>query len=320
LTELSELILALYRAARETPADEFQELALALIRAQTNFRTAVWGAGEMQGGQLLVRGIHLHNEPVEMLTEWMSINHSDTLIEEVIACSGHALISHSELRFGAKEQTEVLDYVRRYGHMNNMTITSVSKNCPSGQWLSLYRAGLHDHFDKKDQRVLEQIMPHLIEALEINRMLGQLQTTADSDTRFCGNRAVARKDGTLYHCGEKFTRVLLEIWPAWRGGKLPEALMLKLRPGKMATFDRHAFSVSGIGDLLLLRVEQVSSLSVLSCRELEVANHYGHGLSSKEIALKLSISPATVRNTLGRIYTKLDIDNKTQLTAMLISG
>ena len=35
------LILELYRAAEETPVEEFQELALSLIKAQLSFRTAM---------------------------------------------------------------------------------------------------------------------------------------------------------------------------------------------------------------------------------------------------------------------------------------
>jgi DNA-binding CsgD family transcriptional regulator len=61
----------------------------------------------------------------------------------------------------------------------------------------------------------------------------------------------------------------------------------------------------------------VSLLHRLSHRELEVARLYGQGRQYKEIGLALNISPATVRNFLARIYTKLGIDNKVDLISLL---
>jgi len=72
--------------------------------------------------------------------------------------------------------------------------------------------------------------------------------------------------------------------------------------------------------MLLLKIRRVSPLHILSQREVEVARLYGQGKSYKEIGLLLNISPATVRNFLGRIYTKLDIGNKVELISLLSTG
>ena len=93
---LCNLILELYRAARETPVDEFQELALALVRAQTPFRSAHWGAGELVAEGLVAHSIHLHNEPEEILSEWASCNRSSsTVIDTVVANPGRTFIYSS---------------------------------------------------------------------------------------------------------------------------------------------------------------------------------------------------------------------------------
>lgn len=315
---LCKLILELYRAARETPVDEFQELALALVRAQTPFRSAFWGAGEMTEAGLVAHSVHLHNEPPEMLDDWTSINPHDTVIDTVIGNPGRVLISHAPSRFNTPEQSIVLDYARRYGHLNSMVITTIGRIHPRGQWLSLYRAGKHDHFCQTDSRMLEQIMPHLIEALEINRMLGRVHIPhADSGTT--GTRAIARMDGTLYHCGKRFAELLREAWPEWKSGRLPAELVTALHPGKETMLAGHAIAVSAsiLGNMLLLNIRRVSPLHRLTLREMEVAKHYGQGRSHKEIGLLLDISPITVRNFLGRIYTKLDIGNKVELASML---
>lgn len=316
MDKVNTLILELYRAAKETPVDEFQDLALALVKAQTSFRTAFWGTGEMTGAGLVAHSVHLHNEPLEMLTEWGPIKHLDTTIDEVIANSGRTVISHAPSRYS--EQGIVLDYTQRYGHMNYMTITTISRTHPAGQWLSLFRADKHDHFNSADCRSLEQIMPHLVEALEINRMLGQLHSL-DADSGSGGTRAIAHMNGLLYHCGKKFAKLMLEIWPNWENGQLPAELMAVLYLGKETILAEHAIAVSTstLGNMLLLNIRRVSPLHNLSRRELEVARLYAQGNSYKQIGLLLDISPATVRNFLGRIYTKLGINNKVDLVSHL---
>lgn len=318
MDQLCNLILALYRAARETPVDEFQELALALIRAQTHFRTALWGAGEMTSDGLVAHSVHLHNEPPEMLSDWASVNRKDTVIDTVYANPGRSFISHTPSRYHTSEDGIILDYAQRYGHMSIMVVSTMGASQPVGQWLSLYRPDQHDHFSQADGRMLEQIMPHLVEALEINRMLGEI-SLAHADSGTAGTRAVVRTDGTLYHCGKKFAELLLEVWPDWKSGQLPTELMAAVYPNKESILAEHGIAVttSTMGNMLLLNIHRISPLCNLSQRELEVATLYGQGQSYKGIALALDISPSTVRCFLGRIYTKLGIGNKMDLATLL---
>ena len=58
----------------------------------------------------------------------------------------------------------------------------------------------------------------------------------------------------------------------------------------------------------------------LSHRESEVARLLARSLRPKEIAQRLYISPATVRNHIGRIYTKLDVHNAVELVRRVLAG
>ena len=267
---------------------------------------------------LVAHSVHLHNEPLEMLTEWTSINSHDTVIDTVVTNSGRALILHTPSWYSTSDARTMLDYTKQFGHLNSMVITSASKNCPQGQWLSLYRADKHDHFKKTDGRMLEQLLPHLIEALEINRLLGHAPSV-HTDSGMTGARAIARTDGTLYHCGKKFAEILLEVWPEWKSGRLPDELMAAVYPNRESILADHSIAIatSTLGNMLFLNIRRVSVLSRLSQRELEVARLYGQGKSYKEIGQALDISPSTVRNFLGRIYTKLGIGNKFDLSSLL---
>ena len=317
---LCKLILELYRAARETPVEEFQELALSLIRAQLSFRTAMWGACETTNDGLVVNSVHLHNEPLEILHDWASLHRHDPVVDKVLADPGCAKIFHTPETH--HDAGDMFDFIQRYGHINAMVIGDLARNYRDGhlhgEWLGLYRADKHAHFGRADQRILEHLMPHLVEALAINRMLGSGQL-AHADSGLAGTRALARPNGTLYHCGRKFAGFLREIWPDLKNGRLPAELMATLSPGKEIMLEGHniAVSTTTMGTMLLLSIRRISPLSKLSPRELAVACLFGQGKSHKEVALQLDIAPSTARNFLNSAYKKLNINDKTELTTLL---
>lgn len=64
-------------------------------------------------------------------------------------------------------------------------------------------------------------------------------------------------------------------------------------------------------------LHQVESAVALSAREVEVARLAAAGLTSKDIAERLFLSPRTVENHLQRIYTKLGVAGRDDLAALL---
>ncbi len=62
-----------------------------------------------------------------------------------------------------------------------------------------------------------------------------------------------------------------------------------------------------------MRLSPGYPLAALSPREREVAELYAEGLSYKEVARELSLSPTTVRNQIARCYQKLEIRDKAAL-------
>lgn len=58
-------------------------------------------------------------------------------------------------------------------------------------------------------------------------------------------------------------------------------------------------------------------LARLTAREAEIARRYARGLSCKNIARELGLSPATVRNHLSAAYDKLEVSDKATLANLL---
>lgn len=60
-----------------------------------------------------------------------------------------------------------------------------------------------------------------------------------------------------------------------------------------------------------------AALELLSARELELAQHVVLGCQTKEVAYRMHLSKFTVDNHLRRIYSKLGIHNRTELTRLI---
>jgi DNA-binding NarL/FixJ family response regulator len=58
----------------------------------------------------------------------------------------------------------------------------------------------------------------------------------------------------------------------------------------------------------------------LSPREREVAQLVAEGRSNKQVAAALFLSEGTVENTLTRVYAKLGVRSRTQLTRALVAA
>jgi DNA-binding NarL/FixJ family response regulator len=60
-----------------------------------------------------------------------------------------------------------------------------------------------------------------------------------------------------------------------------------------------------------------SRLGTLTEREREVAHAVGRGLSNAEISAELFMSVPTVKTHVGRLFTKLGVDNRVQVAILV---
>jgi DNA-binding NarL/FixJ family response regulator len=88
---------------------------------------------------------------------------------------------------------------------------------------------------------------------------------------------------------------------------------LYLHPGSTHTLYGQATARGGF--LMKLRVP--SNLDSLSPRERQIAELYARGSSYKQLAERLELVSATVRNHLQNIYAKLRVTNRDSLITML---
>jgi len=63
----------------------------------------------------------------------------------------------------------------------------------------------------------------------------------------------------------------------------------------------------------LVRSTNHKGVELLSARERQVIQHVAGGMSNREIAAALDLSPHTVKNYLFRIFDKLGVSSRTEL-------
>ncbi|MBF0354872.1 MAG: hypothetical protein HQL43_06510 [Alphaproteobacteria bacterium] len=132
--------------------------------------------------------------------------------------------------------------------------------------------------------------------------------------------AVADSSGAFHHTHPLFLEIIKEEWPDWQGFELPGAIAR----GQLLNAARTQFIGKEIvilsqpqGELFLLSARRKDRFDDLTRRERQVAGLFAGGLSYKEVARQLEISPITVRNTLANIYRKVGVSDKGELTNIL---
>jgi two-component system, NarL family, nitrate/nitrite response regulator NarL len=98
---------------------------------------------------------------------------------------------------------------------------------------------------------------------------------------------------------------------------LPEVLIHDLR--QVAAGRRLSTPTSHTGEARTTTHPSENTLAMLTERERQIAKLVSAGLSNKEIGQQLNLSAGTIKVHLHNIYQKLDINNRTTLTALAVS-
>lgn len=313
-----KLLLDLYHGASERPLDEFQDFALELVKPLLQFDSARWGGASVEDGAFVPHAIHLHNDPEESVADWAEFLDLDTFANEARANPGCAKHAHIATHYSDRVFAGIRAYAEKYGHENALALALNQKGSSLLNWVAFYRADPDRHFSGREERICEVLAPHLMLALGINRSIC-LSQLDDGGGQCRPSFAMADRRGMLWFAEPAFHRQVGAEWPAWREPALPKQLVADLLTAGRFIGKRMVVTAAPMGKLLLLRGRPVSAIDRLTPRERDVAIAYSRGLSSKEVALQLGISPATVHHHLRITYGKLGVDNKASL-ALLLAG
>jgi DNA-binding CsgD family transcriptional regulator len=315
LDRLSLLSLELQRGARREPAADFMEWAFGALKQQLPFDTAMWASGYLEPGQApVLLTAQLHRQPSQMLVDYAAIGGSDVLLTAAVSQPGTAIAADTP----TWAPPQVLDYLQRYGIAHALATCTIDPQTRLITGISLWRADAARPYAEPERQLMQAVFAHLIEARTQNRLL-QLVQAANPRVTLPWRPAAADATGLLHHADDEFVRLLPEEWPGWTGPYLPDPLRQALREGvaTRVTGRQLVFKLAPLGDLTLVQVRRCAPLDRLTAREREVAMHTAQGLTHKEIARLLALSPATVRTHLASSCRRIGVRNKAQLAAVV---
>jgi DNA-binding CsgD family transcriptional regulator len=318
LSALSTIALELHRACRKEAVDAFQRWALERLRTQVPFDAALWASGAFdEAGRPVVHNMVLVDRPPELMADYELVKYDDLLARRNVANQGVALFENSIAQNPAWSR-EVVAYLAKWRIAHALSCITVDPLTRLSTAIALWRDPGSPPYREDERELFEALMPHFIETYaacriaRLDRPVSQPPGTPFVD-------AIADELEHLQVAPPDFLRLLRAEWPEWHGPRLPEPIRHLVRRGAAVRYvgRRIALRATRMNDVFLLQARERHSADALSDRELEVARLCATGSTYKEIAQRLDISPATVRNHLSSVFAKLQIGKQSELATAL---
>lgn len=301
----SGCLLELQALARHAGADVLVRDALQAWRRLVPFDAGWWGEVANDPPRNIVHGsIGLADS---FASEWNSVIAAcDTFAHGSMAQPGTVFRASGGYR---GPPGAIADFIDRHGLHAIMAITVDLPGSGVQFFVALYRRDPHDGFGDVEGTLFAEFTRHLVQSWRYRLadlcLAGPLDALALSDA-----------NGRLCHLGRQVADLLRRDCKDWCGTVLPPALMAALDGApRCIRFAGARLSVGPAGDLVAIRM--VHGAPALAPRELSAALLFAQGLSYKEVARALALSPATVRTYLKSAYAGLQVTNRMELVTAL---
>lgn len=315
----STLLLDLNRASRSLAMRAFQAYAMERVRLHFAFDAVIWGmTTQMENDRHIVHDVYSEGMPDNCGDQ---LNFALSLAEPRILIAKTCLNSPGTcFNFGPEQLTtdvRQLMVTQYFGAMHVLCTISRSDIPQLLSFLSVHRRDAEHAFSEADRQLMEFLMPHLADMMQINRVW-QIASARRAPPRSRTAIAVVDEVGVLCAAEPGFGSHLRTEWPAWDGPFLPKPLLTTLASGRNRYLGMSlAFTFEQVQKSTLVTVAQRTPADALSPREYAVASAFANGESYKEVARVLGMSPSTVRHHLRVIYEKLAVSDKGELSKLL---
>jgi DNA-binding CsgD family transcriptional regulator len=314
-SDLSRLILSLYRSAREMLAEQFKTVALELVRAAVAFDSALW-ATDLGGEPGAFTSVYLLHQPTAMMENYTRFQNGDALASAALHHPGTTFDLygvHKVREF--RRMTVYAEHCQAYGI--EQALCTASPQPETGLWtiVSLYRDDPSRPFSEADLRYVQEIYPHLAEACHLNLYLhatGAMDGDASEEPG-----AVVDRAGYVHTAAPEFIRRALQEWVAWDGRALPRNVLPALLPRGQFRGRRIRLTARPLGDLYRVSARPSVALDGLTDRQRQITVALARGLSYKAIARKFNISPTTVNHHTSAIYERIGVHTRAELAAVI---
>jgi DNA-binding CsgD family transcriptional regulator len=232
------------------------------------------------------------NLPDDFFQFWTEIKHDDLLARDVMN-TGCDVATYS--RQGSRHTEGMVALSDRYNIDKLATIVIDNSDSPISLFLSSYRSGRDARaLSSAELKYLQAAMDHVRFAIERNTLCSRGR-----------EHLLVNEDG---RSGDRLPN------------HFPNRATASPMPADTVRFERRAAPQFSGPPLFYLTLRGIDPCSHLTARERQIVDNIIDGLTHKEIARSLGISPATVRNHTQAILTKLGAHNKAALIKMVHAG
>lgn len=320
--QFNALVLQLYRIAGEVPLEHYQDAVLDALKPVLSFDSAMWGtATYVPDVGIDIHRIHLYHQPVQMIEEYDEFKHLDLASPAVSNQPQVTLGFDCDGLFHARESRPYREFQKRFDIGNVFITAQTQQETGATQWLSLFRANADELCSREHTQLLAQLSPHIMQGLR-HSLARQVDRTLVQNSPPGQEAAIADPRGIVHYATPGSEALLRMEWPErFHSGRLPEPLLQWAASSKAPFVGQHLVAQCTVRkDLLFLHLRPCRSADRLPPRQREVAQLLVQGLTYKEIALRLSRAPTTVRTQIRQIYERLEISNVAQLAQALKSA
>ncbi|WP_415914338.1 response regulator transcription factor [Paraburkholderia sp. J67] len=313
--DLSVLLLDLYALANQTGIGEFENGFFRLLGALLAFDAGWTGVTTHTTGGPVMHNSFTWGLADSFFPEWIKVRDCDPLASGTRGIYGRAMaISIVDPEVPPRFR----NWAVKHGLAQLMVVTALDHRFGLTTFLSVYRRALDKPFSTADAQNVQNVIPHLAAALTINRSF-QLTRERGAAPSASPARAICDSFGTVHQADKAFEATLRHDWPLYANQTLPQPLIDWLHGGSAHPYTGERVTVHCVptAGLFQLEARTRSELDRLSPRELVAIQHYGDGLSHKEVAQRMGISPTTVRHYLRCAYRKLGMHDKSEIPRLL---
>lgn len=303
--DLSQFLLEVHETSMTLSPEDFQLATLERMRRYVDFDFGIWGAGDGVNRELHTATVL--DQTDELFSTWEPVKEEDAYANLVIGNTGRTWTLDQVPRvFETRAYNEHWALYRARHMASTMQIDPVTG---LHVFVTLARDRSDSPFSTEELQFKNLVTRHLFLAARHN------DRKIDNST---ANVALMDRQGLLHACAPGFANLLTQKWAIKASRKLPAGVCEDLWLKREHLGYEVRLLAEPAGSRLLVRAEPISA-PALSPRESEIAWAYARGQNHKAVAQAMSISPATVRNHLSRVYQKLGVKDKGAL-ALWLSG
>ena len=327
--KLNQFIGDLYLATSKIELAEYRDWALSQLQNLIDFDGAIWSNGHQQT-------VRFHNHTLvnvpesltQCLLDHLSIN---PLAEKLFDNLGTPIDMRDLMTDEDFYRSEIyLTCFKPHGIERILSSVHLDERTGLFTLLTLYRFERNKPFSNQDKQSQKQALYHLLTAAK-HALFLQLEHSNDSQVKEHKNshKAICDNQGYFHQVQTSFIDLLESYYFKNKNVRnkdfkdnAPKNRLLKL-PFALDT-TKQAYEVDGLqieliafNDLIIVEIWPQGPLDSLSMREQEIVQTLAKGLTFKEAARELGLSPSTVSNHLYRIYQKLNIGSKSELFKLL---